>query len=99
MIRACLASFVSAILLAGCTGQTAEPLPVAQFADATPDAVRGVHNVTITVSDIDDTLAFYSSAVPYELVERASLPASSMPSEILAKRDGEIEAEAQRIFD
>jgi catechol 2,3-dioxygenase-like lactoylglutathione lyase family enzyme len=60
-------------------------------AHAPPEAVRGVHNVSITVSDIDDTLDFYSAAVPYELVERERVSAEDIPSEILEKRSGEIE--------
>ncbi len=58
---------------------------------AAPDAIRGVHNVSLTVSDIDDTLTFYSAAVPYELVDRKRLPASAIPAGILSKREGEIE--------
>ncbi len=58
---------------------------------AGPEAMKGVHHVGITVSDIDDTVAFYSKAVPYELVERRRLPASAFPAEVLAKRNGEVE--------
>lgn len=58
---------------------------------AGPEAIKGVHHVGITVSDIDDTIAFYSKAVPYELVERRTVPARSFPAEILAKRRGVVE--------
>ncbi|XUU60808.1 VOC family protein [Erythrobacter sp. HA6-11] len=60
-------------------------------APASPEAIKGVHHVGITVSDIDDTVAFYAAAVPFELVERSRLPASSFPEEILEKRTGEVE--------
>lgn len=83
-------------LLAGvfaeCASPTARsPAPTQPVAEAAPDAIRGVHNVGMTVSDIDDTLAFYSAAVPYELVERKRIKASAIPAEILTKRGGEIE--------
>jgi catechol 2,3-dioxygenase-like lactoylglutathione lyase family enzyme len=55
------------------------------------DSIKGVHHVGITVSDIDDTIAFYGKAVPYELVERKRLPARSFPAEVLAKRSGDVE--------
>lgn len=88
-----IALFVSlaTVMLASCSvpeGQATMPGP---SEPVTAESVRGVHNVTITVSDIDDTLAFYGSAVPYELVERTTLPADAFPAEILAKRGGEID--------
>ncbi|WP_172970186.1 VOC family protein [Erythrobacter sp. THAF29] len=43
------------------------------------------------MSDIDDTLAFYSAVVPYELVDRQRVDAKLVPKEILGKREGEIE--------
>ena len=54
---------VAAMLLAGCV--TATPAALSD-----PETIRGVNAIGITVSDIDDTLAFYQGAVPYELVER-----------------------------
>ncbi|MGX7953547.1 VOC family protein [Tsuneonella sp. HG249] len=66
-----------------------EPVPTAQV--AAPDAIKGVHHVGITVSDIDDTIAFYSKAVPYELVERKRIPARAFPTALLAKRSGDVE--------
>lgn len=62
-----------------------------QVPPAAAAAIKGVHHVGITVSDIDDTVAFYTRAVPYEVVERRRIPARALPSEILAKRSGEIE--------
>ena len=56
-----------------------------------PEAIKGVHHVGITVSDIDDTVAFYSSAVPYELVERRMVDADAFPAEVLDWRKGQIE--------
>ncbi|WP_435416766.1 VOC family protein [Parerythrobacter aurantius] len=58
---------------------------------ATPDAIRGVHHIGITVSDIDDTIAYYSQAVPFEVVQRKLIPAGALPADILGKRKGEIE--------
>ena len=75
---------VAAMLLAGCV--TATPAALSG-----PETIRGVNAIGITVSDIDDTLAFYQGAVPYELVERRRVPAASLPAEVLAKRTGEIE--------
>ena len=63
----------------------------ASAAPAGPNEIRGVHHVGITVSDIDDTVAFYRQAVPYELVERKLVPARSFPAEVLAKRSGQVE--------
>lgn len=80
-------SAIAALLLGGCV--PAAPLQGA--APAPSESIRGVNTIGITVSDIDDTLAFYSAAVPYELVERVRVPASSFPAEILTKRDGEVE--------
>ncbi|MEE4210203.1 MAG: VOC family protein [Parvularcula sp.] len=58
---------------------------------APPEAILGVHHVGITVSDIDDTIAFYSSAVDFDVVDRRMVDASALPAEILKKRSGEIE--------
>ncbi|WP_209348209.1 VOC family protein [Pontixanthobacter sp. CEM42] len=81
-------------LLVGCTAH--EKVRVVESATvgvqaASHEAIRGIHNVGITVSDIDETLAFYGAAVPYELVERRRIPAATFPAELLAKRDGEVE--------
>lgn len=75
--------------LAGCA-PVGEPAP-APVAAAEPEAIRGVQHIGMTVSDIDATLAFYQAAVPYELVERQTVPASTLPLEILTKRGGVIE--------
>ena len=78
-------------LLAGCMGVAPETAEVAPAATAAPAAIRGVHHILITVSDIDDTMAFYGQAVPYELVERTTVPAATMPAAVLAKRSGLVE--------
>lgn len=80
--------------LAGCTAATgpaatSAPLPAA--APVVTGAIKGVHHIAITVSDIDDTLAFYSRSVPYDLVERRMVDAAAFPAEVLAKRKGRIE--------
>ncbi|MBD2842882.1 VOC family protein [Erythrobacter rubeus] len=79
---------MAAFALASCsTTQTAQ----FEAAPADPDAILGVHHVGITVSDIDETIAFYSAAVDFEVVERRMIDASAFPAEILTKRDGAIE--------
>lgn len=89
-MRASILAMVLLVSVAGCAmpSPATSPEPVAE---ADPDSIRGVHNVSITVSDIDDTLAFYGAAVPYELVERSRIDAVAVPAEILARRQGEIE--------
>lgn len=85
---------ILAIALAGLAASCSAPAPTSLerlAAETSPEAIRGVHNVSITVSDIDDTLAFYRAAVPYEVVERKRVSAGSIPAEILATRGGEIE--------
>lgn len=85
-------AFAAAALTAGCAPVDEMPPPAQVMAPvAAPESIRGVHSVMITVSDIDETLAFYSAAVPYELVERRRVPAASLPAEILDKRSGAIE--------
>lgn len=75
-----------ALALASCVTSPPNPASIAG-----PGAIKGVHHVGITVSDIDDTIAFYNKAVPYELVERKRIPARSFPAEVLAKRRGEVD--------
>lgn len=77
-----------ALALAGCA---TVPGPAPSVSAAGPDAIKGVHHVGITVSDIDDTIAFYGKVVPYELVERKRIPAQAFPAEVLARRNGEVE--------
>ncbi|ANY21135.1 Glyoxalase-like domain protein [Tsuneonella dongtanensis] len=83
-----IAALALGALVAGCATVPAER---SQVALAAPDAIKGVHHVGITVSDIDDTVAFYSKAVPYEVVERRMVPASSLPASVLGKRSGAVE--------
>ncbi|MFO6448388.1 VOC family protein [Erythrobacter sp. NE805] len=88
MIRPALLAAACA-LIAGCAAAPA-PAPLAA-APVVAGAIKGVHHIGITVSDIDATLAFYRAAVPYELVERRMVPASTFPAEVLAKRKGHVE--------
>ncbi len=54
--------------------------------------IKGVRFVGMTVSDIDDTIAFYQHAVPFEVVERYRAPASSLfHPEMMATEQGEVE--------
>lgn len=85
-MKAWLIAIGTALALTGCA--TRSELAVAP---APPEAIRGVHHVGITVSDIDDTVAFYRQVVPFELVERRMVPARAWPAEILAKRTGSVE--------
>lgn len=89
MTRTLLALSMAATLMA-CANSSAASMPETTLA-AAPEAIRGVHNVSLTVSDIDDTLAFYGAAVPFELVDRKFVSADTVPAEILAKRGGKIE--------
>ena len=82
---------LAAILSLVLTSCSTIPGPAPSAAPAGRDGIKGVHHVGITVSDIDKTIAFYSKAVPYELVERKRVPARSFPAEILAKRNGDVE--------
>lgn len=94
MMRPMLATFACA-LLAGCTSGAGTPPPQAaaqvSSAPAIAGAIKGVHHIGITVSNIDDTLAFYSRSVPYELVERRMVDAATFPAQVLARREGQIE--------
>lgn len=90
MMRAAVLALGMATLLSAGSMDAAVSTPEPTIG-AAPDSIRGVHNVSLTVSDIDDTLAFYGAAVPFELVDRKLVSASAIPAEILAKRNGEIE--------
>lgn len=90
MIRRVTLALAFVALLASC-GEKPVVSATQTVEHAAPTSIRGVHNVSITVSDIDNTLAFYQAAVPYELVDRTRVSASAIPAEILSKRDGEIE--------
>ncbi len=93
-MRRILASALCLALASNCASDGLQthstPDPIAA-SPAPADSIRGVHNVGITVSDIDATLAFYSSAVTYELIDRRTIQASDVPGSILDQRDGEIE--------
>ncbi len=89
-ILACaLTGALAAASLVGAVVAAQDRQAPAAAPDETP--IRGVHNVGITVSDIDDTLAFYGAAVDYDVVERKRISAGAIPAEILGKRTGEIE--------
>ncbi|MEM7665858.1 MAG: VOC family protein [Pseudomonadota bacterium] len=87
MIRSSIIA-IALVSLAGCMTLDDEPVATAP---ASPEAILGVHHVGVTVSDIDDTVAFYSTVVDFEVVEREMVDASAFPAEILNKRDGQIE--------
>jgi catechol 2,3-dioxygenase-like lactoylglutathione lyase family enzyme len=51
----------------------------------------GLHHAAITVSDIDATVAFYSKAVPFNVVQRYKVKGSTFPAALLSARHKEIE--------
>lgn len=51
----------------------------------------GMRHAAITVSDIDATVAFYSKAVPYKVVKRYQVKASTFPKALLANRHKQVE--------
>lgn len=83
------------------------PDPVDQAATETDKSnlnsgVKGVRFIGVTVSDIDETLAFYQNAVPYRLVRRDRVdPASLYPGKYMSGDYEEIEValvEARNVF-
>ncbi|GLQ21378.1 VOC family protein [Algimonas porphyrae] len=64
--------------------------------------IKGVRFIGMTVSDIDETLAFYQSAVPYRLVRRDLVaPGDLYPEEFITTDADEIEialVEARNVF-
>lgn len=54
--------------------------------------IKGVRFIGKTVSDIDQTVAFYQKAVPFELVKRYRVPVSEMfHAKMVSKDHGEVE--------
>lgn len=53
--------------------------------------VSGIRHIGITVSDIDDSIAFYSKAVPYKVHKRYTVKASAFPTELVANRKGMVD--------
>jgi catechol 2,3-dioxygenase-like lactoylglutathione lyase family enzyme len=53
--------------------------------------IRGIANVAMTVSDIDATIAFYSKALPFQVVERFKVKASAFPRALLSRPYREVE--------
>lgn len=76
-------------------GTTAPRIIQSEFsrpADLGDTRIKGVRFIGKTVSDIDATIAFYQSAVPFELVSRYRLPASEVYHPGMTSRDyGEVE--------
>ena len=46
----------------------------------------GLHHAAITVSDIDETVAFYAKAVPYKVVKRYRIKGSAFPKALLSAK-------------
>ena len=106
MIKHTLATVAASILLTSCMSvETAETEPavvptppnITQSAFFRPASIegtriKGVRYIGKTVSDIDETIAFYKQAVPFELVKRYRIPASEMFHKgMTADKHGEIE--------
>jgi catechol 2,3-dioxygenase-like lactoylglutathione lyase family enzyme len=53
--------------------------------------VLGVRNVGITVSDIDDTIAFYSKAVPYKVYRRYTVPAAKFGKALVSNNKAKVD--------
>jgi catechol 2,3-dioxygenase-like lactoylglutathione lyase family enzyme len=73
-------------------------LPATSFAQGGGQAkalegasVKGIRHVAITVSDIDDTIAFYQKAVPYKIVRRYSVAASKFDKALIGNAKGEVD--------
>lgn len=64
--------------------------------------IKGVRFIGVTVSDIDETLAFYQSAVPYKLIRREMVAARDLyPASFMADDYDQIEValvEARNVF-
>lgn len=91
-------SLAAIVCMIGC--QTAAD--DAEMTSAEPDSIKGVRFVGLTVSDIDETLAFYQSAVPYDLIRRDIVNADDMfPEDYLSRDYEEIEValvKARNVF-
>ena len=53
--------------------------------------VLGIQQVTMTVSDIDATIAFYRQAIPITVVRRFRMPGSRFPAALLARPAGRVD--------
>lgn len=87
-MRRWIALVFAGLSISSCISAEAAP---AAIAPAPPEEILGVHHIGITVSNIDDTIAFYGSVVDFDVVERRMIDASLLPAEVLAKREGQIE--------
>ena len=83
-MRRWIALVFAGLSISSCISAEAAP---AAIAPAPPEEILGVHHIGITVSNIDDTIAFYSSVVDFDVVERRMIDASLLPAEVLAKRE------------
>lgn len=48
--------------------------------------VKGIQHIAMTVGDIDETIAFYSKAVPVKVVRRTNVSGSAFPAALLTRR-------------
>jgi len=52
---------------------------------------KGLHHATMTVSDIDRTVAFYAQAIPFKVVRRATIDGSAFPAALLAHQHARVD--------
>ena len=82
------------LLVAVAIGMIASPVlaqggGVAQSAAGLP--FKGLHHASMTVSDIDATVAFYAKAVPFKVVRRAIVDGSTFPAVLLSRPHARVE--------
>lgn len=88
MKRATLATFIACFSLMP-QSSIAQGGGVAQSLEGRPHL--GLRHAAITVSDIDATVAFYSKAVPYEVVQRYKVKGTAFPKGLLARPHKQVE--------
>lgn len=97
-MSACLISCAVPESTVDAPSSTADPVPVIKQSEFfRPESlgdtrIKGVRFIGKTVSDIDQTIAFYKQSVPFELVKRYRVPASELfhPG-MLKDQHGEVE--------
>lgn len=102
-----LATLVLGLSLSSCVQETPVTSAAPPTTDAKPvikqseffrpatlgdTGIKGVRYIGKTVSDIDETVAFYKQSVPFDVVSRYRVPANQLfPSELMADQHNEIE--------
>lgn len=93
---------ITAAALVACQSTIIEPEAPSVTEVDLESGVKGVRFIGKTVSDIDETLAFYQGVVPYTLIRRDRVdPATLYPSQFIAGDHDEIEValvDARNVF-